>query len=79
MVRLKDRLGRGESVLKRLFRIVGDLLVIGLAVSFAYIFLSIKISGFIFAIEPNQVVLWAEIAGSLLLLVIGINRFLDDI
>lgn len=67
------------TVIKRLFRIIGDLLVVGLAGSFAYIFVSIKVSGAVFAVEPNQVVLWAEIAGSVLLLVIGINRFLDDI
>lgn len=67
------------TVIKRLIKIVGDLLVVGLAVSFAYIFVSMKISGAVFAIEPNQAILWAEIAGSVLLLVIGINRFLDDI
>ena len=66
-------------MLKRLLRIIGDLLVIGLAVSFAYVFVSIKISGAIIAVEPNQAILWAEIAGSLVLVVIGINRFLDDI
>jgi uncharacterized membrane protein len=67
------------TVLKRLIRIIGDLLVVGLAVSFAYIFVSMKISGAVFAIEPNQAILWAEIVGSVLLLIIGINRFLDDI
>ncbi len=72
-------LGRGQSVLRRLLRIVGDLLVIGLAVSFIYIFISIKINGSVVVIEPNQLILWAEIAGSLLLLILGINRFLDDI
>jgi uncharacterized membrane protein len=66
-------------LIKRLIRIIGDLLVIGLAVSFAYIFVAMKISGAVFAIEPNQVILWAEIAASLLLIVIGINKFLDDI
>jgi hypothetical protein len=69
----------GVNLIKRLVRIIGDLLVIGLAVSFAYVFVSIKISGSIVAVEPNQAILWAEIAGSLLLVVIGINRFLDDI
>ena len=47
-------------MLKRLLRIIGDLLVIGLAVSFAYVFVSIKISGAIIAVEPNQAILWAE-------------------
>jgi hypothetical protein len=66
-------------LIKRLFKIIGDLLVVGLALSFAYIFISLKISGAVFAVEPNQAILWAEITGSVLLLVIGINRFLDDI
>ena len=67
------------TVIKRLIKIIGDLLVVGLAVSFAYIFISLKISGAVFAVEPNQAILWAEIGGSVLLLVIGINRFLDDV
>ena len=64
--------------MKRLIRIIGDTLVIGLAASFVYIFISIKVDGFILAIEPNEAILWGEIAGSSLLLIIGINKFLDD-
>jgi len=65
--------------MKKLTRIIGDLLVIGLAASFTYIFISIKVNGYILAFESNQVILWGEIAGSLLLLIIGINKFLDDL
>jgi hypothetical protein len=75
----RNALSGALNLIRRLFRIIGDLLVIGLAVSFAYVFVSIKVSGVIFAVEPNQAILWAEIAGSLMLVVIGINRFLDDI
>ena len=67
------------TLLKRVFKVIADLLVVGLAVSFTYIFVSIKISGAVFAVEPNQVVLWSEIVAGVLLLVIGINRFLDDV
>jgi len=64
--------------MKRLARIICDLLVIGLAASFIYMFISIKVNGYILAFETNQVVLWGEIVLGFVLLVVGINNFLDD-
>ena len=59
--------------------IIGDLLLLGTGVAYGYIFLSILFTGGYQSVEPNIWILIAEIAMSLIIILVGIDRFLGDI
>ena len=58
---------------------VGDLLLIGCGIAFIYIFTSIAITGGYQAVEPSTHILVSEIVMGWAILIVGINRIINDV
>jgi len=65
--------------LKDFIEIIGDLLIIGCGLAFLYIFGSILFYGNYWAGESNQLILNIEIIMALLIIIIGLERYIDDL
>ena len=61
-----------------LLEITGDLAIIAMAAANMILFLLILNLGPLWIDENNPIVLWIEITGSLLICMIGLNRFFED-
>lgn len=64
--------------MRGLLEILGDTLLIGCGVAFLFIFISILIVGGYQAIEGIPWVLSAEIGMSVVVLAVGVERYIDD-
>ena len=64
--------------MRLMLEIIGDTLIIAFGMSLLYQFITIGIVGW-YGFEPNKAILYAEIAMSVLILALGINRFVNDI
>lgn len=64
--------------MKRIIEMLGNLLLMGCACAGLYIFLSIMITGGYMAVERNSAILYAEIGLFALVLIVSINRTIDD-
>ena len=71
---------QGGIVMKKtgLLEIIGDLAIIAMATANIFLFLLIFNLGPLWVGENNPLILLIEIAGSLLLCMIGLNRFFAD-
>ena len=56
---------------------LGDVLLIGCGTALLVMFLTIAATGK-YAFEPNPVILWVEVAMSIAIIAVGINRLGDD-
>lgn len=59
--------------------LLGDALLIAFGAVMVFIFGSISITGGYMAIESNPYILYTELGMGFFILLIGINRFLNDI
>ena len=64
--------------MRELLEILGDLLLIGCGAVLIYIFFSIYFSGGYMAVEQNPLVLRTEMVTGIIIVIIGIGRFIDD-
>jgi len=67
------------GTVKDLLEIIGDALIIFFSLTVLLIFVPVLILGRYYIEEPNSVILITEIILATLIMVIGINRSIDDI
>jgi len=63
-----------------ILELAGDIFLVGLGCFFLWVFLNIYFKGgFMFAVEPNTAMLVGEVLFSFGLVLLGLNRYFDDL
>lgn len=65
--------------MKKLVELAGDGITIASGIIFSIIFINIILHGAFIGYEDNNFILWSELILSIVILVIGIERLIDDV
>lgn len=65
--------------MNKILEVIGDTIIIAAGIVFVYLFAGIAVTGGYVAVEPRRPVLVTELVLAALIILIGINRFIDDL